>query len=521
MTTRTEGAADGLAGAWPFLLALAVALLPVLAAQTPPLLDYHNHLARQYILARADDSALLGQWYRTSWHAAPYLAFDGIVQGLSHVMPVDQAGRVFVVIMLALLALAPLAISRATTGRVTPAALMGLLFVHSETVSLGFVNYLFGIGFALAASAAWIVLRDSPARVRLLLFPLISSLVFFSHLLGFVLYVLVIGSYELGRWISSAFGATGHRWTLTRTQQVTLLSIVLQCLLPLSIFAAFGPSTASITSNTHGGLARKFSLLAGSLGYLVPPYLWSLDRALQWLVPVVLLGLLVSRKWRIDAAMRWPLAALFVLYFAMPMELFSGWGADHRLLPAMGLLLVGSIRPAVSTNRHQADRLDRAALVIVAVLVSVRTLAIAHEWRKSDAVYAEFRQAMELVPDGGRMYFAFGHDAGKRVGTTPVYHLPTLVLARRDVYVPYLFATDGGGFTLAYRKDVEPWQRRSPGPVLLDHASPDWVGIAGLYDHLLLVDERHFSAPVPALYQPVFAGPSVRLYRRTAELPKP
>ena len=65
---------------WPWLLVLGAALLPVLAAQVPPLLDYHNHLARQYILARADGSDALAQWYRTSWHAAPYLAFDGIVQ---------------------------------------------------------------------------------------------------------------------------------------------------------------------------------------------------------------------------------------------------------------------------------------------------------------------------------------------------------------------------------------------------------------------------------------------------------
>ncbi len=26
---------------------------------------------------------------------------------------------------------------------------------------------------------------------------------------------------------------------------------------------------------------------------------------------------------------------MLLLFFAMPMELFSGWGADHRLLPTM------------------------------------------------------------------------------------------------------------------------------------------------------------------------------------------
>ena len=147
---------------WLPVLAALVAMLPVWSADTPPLLDYHNHLARQYILARIDHSPLLGQWYLSAWHATPYLAFDGIVQAFATLMPVDIAGKVFVSLMLLLLALAPLALNLAVVGRVTPVALLGLLFVHNGTVTLGFVNYLFGIGFALCVVALWIRLRHGP-----------------------------------------------------------------------------------------------------------------------------------------------------------------------------------------------------------------------------------------------------------------------------------------------------------------------------------------------------------------------
>jgi hypothetical protein len=503
--------------AWPVLLALAVALIPVLAAHVPPLLDYHNHLARQYILHRGDQSVLLEQWYRTSWHAAPYLAFDGIVQTLTHLMPVAMAGKVFVVLMLFLTALAPLALSWAVVGRITPAALLGLLFVYNETVTLGFMNYLFGIGFALCAAALWIRWRSASWRVRLTLFPIVSSLVFFSHLLGFVLYVLVIGSYELGRWLEGVRRSEGWHWGLDGDQRVTLASIILQCAAPLAIFAALGPSTASISSNTYGGLERKFELLAGAFGYLVPTYIWSVDRVLRFALPLILLGLLLSRRWCVDRRMRWPLAALSILFFAMPMELFSGWGADHRLLPALGLLFVGSLRPAGSDSTGKCSSGERWAMLLVGVLVALRVVGVTNEWRKSDANYSEYFQAFGSVPMGARMYYAFGHAAGKRIGTLPVYHLPTLVVASRDVYVPYLFASDGGGFTLAYRKEIEPLQRLSPGPVLLNRASPNWAAIQEQFDYFLLTDEHHFEVPVPSSLELVFAGKSVKLYRRAKE----
>ena len=495
------------------LLAACAAWLPLWSTSIPPLLDYHNHLARQYILVRADTSELLRQWYVTSWHASPYLAFDGIVQALSALMPVDIAGKVFLGLMLLLLGLAPIALSLALVGRVTPAALLGLLFVHNDTVTLGFINYLFGIGFALCAAAAWIRFRLAPPWVRWLLFPLLCSLVFFSHLLGFVIYTLVIGSYELGRYLHAVRRADGvRRWALDLEQRRTLLSIVLQCALPLLIFAVWGPSTESVVHNTYGGIERKFGLLLGMFSYLVPPYLWTFDRMLQLALPIALFVLLVARRLRVDTGMLWPLGALLALFFAMPMELFSGWGADHRLLPALALLVVGSLRPAEGAS----PRWQSWAFAGVAALVVVRVAAVSNDWHKSDQTYGAYQRAFEVVPDGSRMYFAFGHDGNKRIGTRPTYHLPTLVLARRDVYVPYLFATSSGGFTLAYHPQAEPWQRLSRGPVLLSGASPDWDAIVGHFDYFLLVDEQHFGVPVPASLERVFDGGSVKVYRRTA-----
>lgn len=494
-------------------LASLVALVPVWSADIPPLLDYHNHLARQYILARFGSSEILRQFYHVSWHASPYLALDGIIQGFASFLPVDVAGKVFLSLMLLLMALAPIALNLALFGRVTPIALLGLLFIHNETVTLGFVNYLFSIGFALCLLALWIRLREAAGWVRLLLFPLLCSLLFFSHLLGYMIYLLTIGSYELGCHLQKTWRHSPSAfWKLDSGQWHNLLSIILQAVLPLLIFSLYGPSAESVSSNTHGGLVRKLDLLLGMFGYLIPPYAWSVDKAVALALPVVLAGLLIARRLFIPGPMLWVIAAMLVLFLVMPMELFSGWGADHRLLPALGLLLIGSIAP----TKQSTGWLGVLGTALILGLVLVRAGAVTLEWRKSNQDYAEYVAAFETIPNGSRMFYAFGHRGmEKEISIRPVYHLPLLLLARRDVYVPFLFASNSGSFTLQYRPGVEPLQHLSKGPVLLGGQSPDWGAIQDQFDYVFLVNQTYFDTPVPKAWTQVFAGKNVKVYKTT------
>lgn len=494
-------------------LVFVIAVAPLLVTDIPPLLDYHNHLARQYILHRLPDSPVLAQFYSAAWPATPYLAFDALVQGLANLLPVDVAGKVFLGLMFLLMGLAPLALNAALFGRITPVALSGMLFLHNDTVTFGFVNYLFGIGFGLLLFAFWIKGRFASAAVRLLLFPLLCTLLFFSHLLGFVIYLLCLGCYELGQHVATVRQSAARAWwAFDRDQRLNLLSLLLQIIPSLTIFALYGPSTRTVSSNTYGGIGRKFELLSGMFDYLIPPYIWSLDRLLASALPLLILVLLLTRHLRLPRAMLWPLGGMLVLFFVMPMELFSGWGADHRLLPALGLLLIGSLAPGPAWGKG-AGRMATALLVL---LVGTRAAAVSLDWHRSNAYYAEYLAAFRQVPNGSRVYFVFGHAGGKTFEPYPVYHLPHLMLAERDVYLPYLFASQpGGGFTLRYQPAVEPLQRLSPGPVLISHRSPDWQALLPHYDYYLLVDERHFSDPPPRtqLVQ-VYAARSVGLYRR-------
>ena len=503
-------------------LVMAVVFIPLWSAEIPPLLDYHNHLARQYIQSGLSGSDILQRFYGVDeWVASPYLAMDVIVQSLSGFLPVDVSGKVFLSLLLLLIASAPIALNLALFGRVTPFALIGLLFVHNSTLSLGFVNYLFSVGFAICLLALWIQFREGRTWLRLSVFPILASLLFFSHLLGWVIYGLSVVAYEFGRHLekNKAYSLSQF-FSLDTNQRINLISLVLQCSIPLTLYVLYGPSTdgSYVANNTYGSIWRKIELLSDIFPYLIPPYSWSLDRILTIALSGATLLLLTFRIITIPKQIRWPLGAMLVFFFAMPMELFGGWGADHRLLVPIGLMLAGTLQlgkkgEEVLAKNPGLNIVGPISMTIIAALVILRTTVIAVEWRSANNdVYSEYVRAFDSLADGSKVYFAFGHVGGKQLWPRPVYHLPLLALSRKKIYLPYLFNMNT--VPLKYLPEFKRLQSLSPGPVLLHGTSPNWSAVIDNYDFFFLVNEEFFTDPVPSDLIRVYEGKKVIVYKK-------
>jgi len=148
------------AWAWPAiaLLILAVSLAPFLVVDVPAVLDYPNHLARFYVLAHPDDP-FLSKVYVAHWAILPNVGMDVIGQALLRVLPPSVGGR----LLLAMSLLAPLAgvilYARAAFGRWTWWSLGAGAIAYNGIFILGFMNFLLGLGVALAGAGAWRVLR--------------------------------------------------------------------------------------------------------------------------------------------------------------------------------------------------------------------------------------------------------------------------------------------------------------------------------------------------------------------------
>ncbi len=213
---------------WVTALFVALGGLPLLAAPLTPLQDWPNHLARVHIVdAMLRGDPFWSQYYRLGSFLVPNMALDlGLLGLLRSGLPPAVAAQAFLVATyLAFVggvgALAA-ALRAYDPGKIAFAALLftgGALF-------WGLVDYLLGIGLALAILAAWVAAPDRLRR-RLPIAIAGAALLFPCHLVATAVFVLLLGCFGVAGMVSA--GASGAMlvglWALSPAGDESLLGI--------------------------------------------------------------------------------------------------------------------------------------------------------------------------------------------------------------------------------------------------------------------------------------------------------
>src|SRR5436305_1085236 len=156
------------------------------------LFDYPNHLARFWVLAMGGNV-----FYGVHWAPLPNLAGDVIVPMLARLMPLDVAGKLFLVTVFGQIVGGAASLNRAASGGWRLWPLLSVAFLYNRQFLWGFVNYLFGLGVALCGAALWLRMERARASLRVIVSALVALLCFFSHLAAFGLYALIILGIEV------------------------------------------------------------------------------------------------------------------------------------------------------------------------------------------------------------------------------------------------------------------------------------------------------------------------------------
>ncbi|HEV2301148.1 MAG TPA: hypothetical protein VGR91_06205, partial [Stellaceae bacterium] len=209
---------------------------------------------------------------------------------------------------------------------------------------------------------------------------------------------------------------------------------------------------------------------------------------------------------------RWPLGFVFAAYLLAPSRLYGGSGVDHRLPVALFLLLVAACAP-----RFPSRRAGRVVAVSALVVLVLRIGMVERVWLKADRVYRADLAGLDLLPQGAKLALAY---PPRVVNFTPVpvLHLPTLAIARRDAFVPTLFASAGqqpvtmrAAFA-ALAAETAPQDLWSAF-VDRDGAAAERVrGVLAHYDDLAVVDVRPFRVPASPCLAPIFRAPRFQIF---------
>jgi hypothetical protein len=417
-----------------FVLVLGLATLPLVLASHVPLIDYPFHLARMAILDRHGDDAFLQGIYAVHLHAVPNVAMDLVVLGLAKILPVEVASRAFIGISFALTLSGVAALGRVLHGGTSlPTLVLGAALLHNWIFLFGFLNYLFGLGVLLWATAVWIATETRPLWSRIALGLPFALVLYFSHLVAFALFCLVLAGLGVQRALRQRRLEVG---VLARETTAALGA----CFLPMVLFVFFSPTSADAAG---GFVFQTFASKAKSM--LLTPLSASIaaDAILFLGLGAATLLVLLRGRIRFSGTTLGALVAVLLAFLSAPVGTSAGHHLDDRIPLALLLLAVGSLGLQLPTGV-----LGRLTAVALLVALGGRMIVVTHDWRRWDQEFAEARAAFAALEPASVVYVATAEGPPTSGGVLARYdhlrpperHLGSYAALQPGVFVPMVYA---------------------------------------------------------------------------------
>jgi len=385
------------------------ACLPLALADVLPFVDYPAHLARVHILASGATP-----FFRPAWEVLPNLALEVIAVPLAHVLSAELALRIFTALVLGLLVWGGALFSRAVIGRAGPLCFLPALLVYNVILAFGFLNFLFGLGLALAALALHIEGGSQTLTRRIARETLVALALFFSHIVALAIYLVAAAAHDLvNRRRDPALLAAGPIAAVLLFASPTRHEVALADFQPL---ASKLSKLVAMPATGQGALDTAFALAA--LALLVALVVLRLARPSRRALPVAL--------------------ALAVLYLAAPYRFATAENVDTRL--PLPLLLVALAGFELTCSGARARAVAAALAALFAFRVATTAVHVHRSGRALDGALADLESA---VPAGSLLFTAREASAPSwqpRDWNPPLTHAADLLLLDRPLYSATLFA---------------------------------------------------------------------------------
>ncbi len=438
------------------VVAVALAALPLWVVHVPPLGDYLSHLAAVALLEDLRLGGFVAKHYAIGSVVVPDILFDVVVGGLGLLLPLELAGKLFILLTFVLLVGGTLLLHRTIHGRLSLWPLVAALLLYNWIFLFGFMSYVAGVGVMLVALALWLRSAQRPWPLRLLLGAGLATTLFFCHLVVLALYAACIAGFELDLALRERrLGAAAGR----------LLVGAASFAVPAILYLLASPTREVARGRiTFDGVQKLLSLLVTlTSGVRSADLLTLLVLGLACLLGAVAFHL------RLPRGPAFALLLMAVVFAAAPDEVVPAAYIDSRIPIAIFFVAIAAvdIRPR---------RLVMARLVgtLLATLFLVRVALVTRQWAGFEGMVRAYEAAFAVVPDGATLVAARQIGAVPGTGTagaadgassltrrandrlrsmlvTNAYeprleipeHMTTLAVLHRPIFVPQVFAIPG------------------------------------------------------------------------------
>jgi hypothetical protein len=273
----------------------------------PGLYDYPSHLARIDIIRHLLTDGRFADMYMFRLAVIPNLGMDAFVLPLTLLgVDVEVAGRIFVALVAPALCLGVIAVHCVLFRRLSVVPLAVFAFVYNEIFMFGFLNYVWAVALALLAFAQWVWVRHRSLPILVLFASAWTVGIFFVHLLGAVLLLGLILSFEATDVVLTRSRSDADRYvrsTASRNflHRAVVISAALSCLAVLYRLTPFadvapGQSLGNVVAAAVGDMPNRLRRLP----HVVDSYRPRLDEASAGLLACGVLASALARSLRVD-----------------------------------------------------------------------------------------------------------------------------------------------------------------------------------------------------------------------------
>jgi hypothetical protein len=436
-----SGDLPGLAIAALFAAVCVAVAIPVVTHPLPPLSDYINHLATAHVVDAVATDPDLQRFYRIEWLPIPNLMMDVVVPVLHRFLDIYVAGRIFTVSIFVLILSGTLVLGRALNGRWSALPLLASPFLYCGVLLVGVMNYLFGIGLALWAFAAWVALRERPAPWRFAASTLFVLALFFCHLFALGLYGLELLAFESLR-LWTRIPAPRLAGLRSREGALRLLDFVATGLpfLPALVLLVTGPTWDS------AGIAPYWDVPGKIEGVMLAISIYHPWVAYAMLGALGLAAALAARAGVLAVhPVGWALLAVGTLiYLALPRVLFAAHMADQRLPIALVFMLAACLRLEPARNGRANWRAHAGVLALLAAMLGLRLGEVEIIWNDLSQGPIQARQAVMSIARGARVVVAHGDRSSTGlISDLGLLHIASLATIERSALASTAFTVEG------------------------------------------------------------------------------
>jgi len=410
-----------------FALLAAASLLPVLLTPIPAMVDYPNHLARMYILSQSG-TADANPYYEVVWALYPNLAMDLLVPQLARLISVENATRLFLLSSQLLIVGGACALERVVKGRVHLAGFAALMFLYCLPFTWGFVNFEFGLGVALWAIAAYLMVAERAWPLRFMVNAVFVTALFAAHFFALGVYGATLGFYELWR---------------ARDRKISSGAAALRlAVLAMPVLVLFGAMRLTAGSIGSEGTIWLFEFKPIWLFRIMNGYNLTVSAATALGLMALLYFAARRGVLKLEPAGIWLAIGFVLLYLAIPSKLFGTSFADLRVIPAAALII-----PAFCSLSLPNRRWTMAALAAVTSITLANLATVFGVWLSYRADYASIIESFQKIDRGSRVLVGTsgeGEDPPfNNLTQYPMFYAPTLAVHYANAFVPNVFTEAG------------------------------------------------------------------------------